>query len=84
MNNKTSIGSRIAEPAPAGPPPVGGVRDLSEVKVPARVGRWAIRLVHLNAGWRYWVFEHSGAGDELSPEGYPTAAEAFAAAKANP
>jgi hypothetical protein len=41
--------------------------------------RFAIRLVHFNAGWRYWAFDaHTGYDEEygLSPNGYGTREEA--------
>jgi len=37
--------------------------------------RFAIRLVHLNVGWRYYAWErHTGYAEEvgLDPNGYPT------------
>lgn len=43
-------------------------------------GRWAIRLVHLNAGWRYWVFERHCGERELGD--FSTEAEAQAAVHA--
>lgn len=86
MNNKTSDGSgNVVNPAPAGfHPPAGGARDLSEgsTGVPCRVGRWAIRLVHFNMGWRYWVFEHAGEGRGLAAYGFGTLTEAIEAARA--
>lgn len=47
-------------------------------------GRFAVRLVHLAAGWRYWAFERfTGADDELglSADGYTSMAMAVPAAK---
>lgn len=45
-------------------------------------GRFAARLVHLNAGWRWWAFEVN-TGDDLelglSSDGYGTLDEAQAA-----
>ena len=44
--------------------------------------RFAIRLIHLNVGWRYWAFERHTARDVevgLDPNGYPTQEAAEAA-----
>jgi hypothetical protein len=41
--------------------------------------RFAVRFVHLAAGWRYWAFERrTGADSEvgLNPNGYGSEAEA--------
>jgi hypothetical protein len=40
-------------------------------------GRWAVRLIHLNAGWRYWVFERAPGERELGD--FATEAEAHEA-----
>jgi len=46
--------------------------------------RFAVRLVHFNAGWRYWAFEVSTGFDAehgLSPDGYGSMELAQAAVK---
>ena len=47
-----------------------------------RSGNFAIRLVHLSVGWRYWAFRLYDCEDEqygLDPNGYATQAEALQA-----
>lgn len=47
-----------------------------------RRNRFAIRLVHLTVGWRYWAFERRTGYDVevgLDPNGYGTLEEAEAA-----
>ena len=46
--------------------------------------RFAVRLVHFNAGWRYWAFEVNTGSDAecgLSPDGYGSMEAAQAAIK---
>jgi hypothetical protein len=51
----------------------------TETRWRSKCGRFAVRLVHLNAGWRYWAFDRNTGEDVevgLREDGYESMAAA--------